>query len=366
MRQITLLITFLAFTCFGYAQQEVVQDFENSPSVTGFEGLASAMVIDDPTGAGNGKVFELVTSTGGNPWQGAEVILDDQSLLELTSDKTMSVDVYSTVAFTPMAKVEGTGVPAAANTQAHTGSGWETLTYTFTTGSDGTATADGVYNKVVFFPNRNAADDGWRSPIIDVTVHFDNITGVKTTAGGGGNDNPPSNAAPTPPNLADGAVISLFSNAFNNISVDAWSAPWDDSDIEDVVVAGDDVKKITFTNFIGVDFATNPFDASEMTHFHMDYWTDETDLTGKVLNPKWSNHQGGNGETNAFDLTNPVPAGSTGQWVSVDVPLTDFAEVGGGDKSAFAQFLITSNLGVVYVDNIYLYDETFSNDTFTH
>ena len=363
MRQITFLITMLMIALYGYSQQEVVQDFESSPSVTGFEGLASALVIDDPTGAGNGKVFELVTATGGNPWQGAEVILDDQSLLELTSDKTMSVDVYSTVAFSPMAKVEGTGVPAAANTQDHTGSGWETLTFTFTTGSDGTTTANGVYNKVVFFPNRNAADDGWRNPIIDATVHFDNITGVKTSAGGG-NDNPPSNAAPTPPNLADGAVISLYSNAFNNISVDAWSATWDDSDVEDVVVAGDDVKKITFTNFIGVDFATNPFDASEMTHFHMDYWTDETDLTGKVLNPKWSNHQGGNGETNALELTNPVPAGSTGQWVSVDVPLTDFTEVNGGDKSAFAQFLITSNIGIVYVDNIYLYNETFSNDTF--
>lgn len=363
MRQITFLITMLMIALNGYSQQEVVQDFESSPSVTGFEGLASALVIDDPTGAGNGKVFELVTATGGNPWQGAEVILDDQSLLELTSDKTMSVDVYSTVAFSPMAKVEGTGVPAAANTQDHTGSGWETLTFTFTTGSDGTTTANGVYNKVVFFPNRNAADDGWRNPIIDATVHFDNITGVKTSAGGG-NDNPPSNAAPTPPNLADGAVISLYSNAFNNISVDAWSATWDDSDVEDVVVAGDDVKKITFTNFIGVDFATNPFDASEMTHFHMDYWTDETDLTGKVLNPKWSNHQGGNGETNALELTNPVPAGSTGQWVSVDVPLTDFTEVNGGDKSAFAQFLITSNIGIVYVDNIYLYNETFSNDTF--
>jgi len=363
MRQITFLITMLMIALNGYSQQEVVQDFESSPSVTGYEGLASALVIDDPTGAGNGKVFELVTATGGNPWQGAEVILDDQSLLELTSDKTMSVDVYSTVAFSPMAKVEGTGVPAAANTQDHTGSGWETLTFTFTTGSDGTTTANGVYNKVVFFPNRNAADDGWRNPIIDATVHFDNITGVKTSAGGG-NDNPPSNAAPTPPNLADGAVISLYSNAFNNISVDAWSATWDDSDVEDVVVAGDDVKKITFTNFIGVDFATNPFDASEMTHFHMDYWTDETDLTGKVLNPKWSNHQGGNGETNALELTNPVPAGSTGQWVSVDVPLTDFTEVNGGDKSAFAQFLITSNIGIVYVDNIYLYNETFSNDTF--
>jgi len=363
MRQITFLITMLMIALNGYSQQEVVQDFESSPSVTGFEGLASALVIDDPTGAGNGKVFELVTATGGNPWQGAEVILDDQSLLELTSDKTMSVDVYSTVAFSPMAKVEGTGVPAAANTQDHTGSGWETLTFTFTTGSDGTTTANGVYNKVVFFPNRNAADDGWRNPIIDATVHFDNITGVKTSAGGG-NDNPPSNAAPTPPNLADGAVISLYSNAFNNISVDAWSATWDDSDVEDVVVAGDDVKKITFTDFIGVDFATNPFDASEMTHFHMDYWTDETDLTGKVLNPKWSNHQGGNGETNALELTNPVPAGSTGQWVSVDVPLTDFTEVNGGDKSAFAQFLISSNIGIVYVDNIYLYNETFSNDTF--
>jgi hypothetical protein len=365
MKQITILFTLFAFTFYGYSQQEVVQDFESSPSVTGFEGLGSAAVVADPTGAGYGQVFELITSTGGNPWQGAEVILDDQSLLELTSDKTMSVDVYSTVAFTPMAKVEGVGVPAAANTQAHTGSGWETLTYTFTTGSDGTSTADGVYNKAVFFPNRNAADDGWRSPIIDVTVLFDNITGVKTTAGGGGNDNPPTNAAPTPPSLPDGAVISLYSNAFTDITVDAWSAPWDDSDVEDVVVAGDDVKKITFTNFLGVDFATNPFDASEMTHFHMDYWTDETDLTGKVLNPKWSNHQGGNGETNAFDLTNPVPAGSTEQWVSVDVPLSDFAEVNGGDKSAFAQFLLTSNLGVVYVDNIYLYNDNFSNDSFT-
>ncbi len=366
MKKITILM--MMAICFaGFSQQEVVQDFEASPAVAGFEGLASATIVADPTGAANGNVFELVTSTAGNPWQGAEVVLADDSALDLTSDISMSVDVYSNVAFSPMAKVETTGAaaaaPFAANTQSHTGSGWETLTFTFNTGSDGTATANGVYNKVVFFPNRSSDDSGWASPILDATVLFDNITGVKTTIGGGTTDNPPTVAAPVPDELPS-QVISLYSNAYTNIGVDAWSAPWDDSSIEDIVVQGDDVKKITFTNFLGVDFATQPFDASQMTHFHMDYWTNETDLVGKVLNPKWSNHLGGNGETNAFDLTNPVPMGSTGQWVSVEVPLSDFVDVNGNDKTAFAQFLLTSNLDIVYVDNVYLFNPNLSVNDF--
>jgi len=368
MRQITLLFTMFVFTFFGYSQQEVVQDFESSPTVAGFEGLASASIVADPSSAGNGNVFELVTSTDGNPWQGAEVILADDSVLDLTSDISISVDVWSDTAFSPMVKVESSeGAAPAANTQNHTGSGWETLTFTFDTGSDGTATANGVYTKLVFFPNRNAADDGWNTPPVDITVYFDNITGMKTTLGGGGgdNDNPPATAAPTPPSLDDAAVISLFSDQFNNISVDAWSAPWDQADVEDVMVEGNATKKIDFINFVGVDFATTPFDASDMTHFHIDYWTDETDLVGKVFNIKWSNHEGGNGETNAFELNNDLTGSDiSGQWVSIDVPLSDFIEVNGSDKSAFAQFLITSNLDVVYVDNIYLYNENFSINNF--
>lgn len=363
MKKITLLMM-MAICSVGFSQQEVVQDFENSPAIDGFEGLTSATIVADPSTAGNGQVFELVTNTGGQPWQGGQVDLASDSVLDLTTDITVKVDVWSDVAFSPMLKVESSeGAPAAANTQSHDGSGWKTLTFTLNTGSDGTATANGTYTRVVFFPNRKSDDSGWGDPIVDGTFYFDNITGVKTALGGGTTDTPPTVAAPTPDELP-AQVISLFSDAYTNIPVDSWSASWDDSDVEDIVVADDNVKKITFTNFLGIDFATQPFDASEMTHFHMDYWTNETDLVGKVLNPKWSNHQNGSGETNAYDLTNPIPDGSSGQWVSVEVPLSDFALVNGGDKSAFAQFILSSNLNVVYVDNIYLFNPTLSVSDF--
>lgn len=356
----TILTTLfmLAISFAGYAQQEVVQDFESSPPIAGFEGLTSATIISDTSTAGNGMILELVTSAAGNPWQGAEVILADSSSLNLTSDITVSVDVWSNVAFSPMLKVETTGsatgsAPFSANTQSHTGSGWETLTFTFNTGHDGTSTANGIYNKAVIFPNRSEDGSAWNTPS-DGTFYFDNITGVKGIIGATP-ANPPTTAAPTPPTRDAADVISLFSNAYTNITVSTWSAPWDDSTIEDVVIDGNDTKKITFNNFLGVDFVPNAFDATEMTHFHMDYWTGETELDGKVANVKWSNHQNGADETNALELTNPIPANATGQWVSVDVPLTDFNPINGADRSAFAQFLITSNLNVLYVDNIYLY-----------
>ena len=82
-------------------------------------------------------------------------------------------------------------------------------------------------------------------------------------------------------------VISLFSNAYTNKTVDSWSAEWDDSDVADLQVAGDDVKKYTFTNFAGIDFSNHKFDASGMTHFHMDIWTpdevQDKSLTVKLL-----------------------------------------------------------------------------------
>ena len=188
MKKITLLFALLIFS-IGYSQQVVVEDFEGSPDIAGFEGLGSATIKDDPaTGGTNGKTLELVTATGGNAWQGATAVFTDGTLLDITTDKTIKVDVYSTAAFSLFAKVEGTGSPAAGNTQPHTGSGWETLTFSFTTGSDGTATANGDYSKISFFPNRNSADSGWNSPVSSLTINIDNISGVKKTVA------PPSTA----------------------------------------------------------------------------------------------------------------------------------------------------------------------------
>jgi hypothetical protein len=183
----------------------------------------------------------------------------------------------------------------------------------------------------------------------------------------------PTTAAPTPPARLDADVISLFSDAYTNIAVANWNqAPiWyapTGKPVLDVMVASNPTKKIEFASdgFIGVVLNTYN-NATDMTHFHMDYWIQTgTDLTGKVLNPKWSNHALQAGETNALLLTNlPTTAGS---WVSLDVPLSSFTPQGGGTafaREALKEFTITSNLGDVYIDNIYLHKNTvLSTDSF--
>jgi hypothetical protein len=175
---------------------------------------------------------------------------------------------------------------------------------------------------------------------------------------GGGTTGAPSVAAPVPPARDPADVISLFSNAYTNRTVSTWSAEWDDSDVADVQVAGDDVKKYSFTNFAGIDFSSNKFDASGMTHFHIDIWTPD-EVVSKSLSIKNVDFGGGAAEASSHILTivhtasGDVPALATGSWVSVDVPITAFA--GDQTRSDLAQMVLSSNLSTVYVDNIYFY-----------
>lgn len=177
----------------------------------------------------------------------------------------------------------------------------------------------------------------------------------------------PTTPAPTPPARNANDVISLFSNAYSNIVIDTWSAVWDDSNYTDLQISGNDTKKIDFGNFIGVDFsgAGHHQDLTAMTRFHMDFYTDNADLVGKVFNSKISQWGGGAGEVSAAELninTGTTPAIVTGSWVSIDVPMTQW--VNNPTRNDIAQFLITSNLGTVYVDNIYFYKENLATNSY--
>jgi hypothetical protein len=190
---------------------------------------------------------------------------------------------------------------------------------------------------------------------------------------------PPTVAAPTPPARAATDVISLFSDAYTNIAIENWNqAPiWyapTGKPVLDVLVATNPTKKIEFAGdgFIGVVLSSLT-NATDMTHFHMDYWIPSgTDLIGKVLNPKFSNHALTTpvvGESNALLLTNlPTTAGS---WVSLDVAFSTFtaqSPVGTPslNREVLKEFLIQSNLGDVYIDNIYLHKNTvLSSDSFS-
>jgi hypothetical protein len=170
-------------------------------------------------------------------------------------------------------------------------------------------------------------------------------------------DPAPLTAAPAPPQRNAEDVISLYSDAYTDIELDTLSATFDDSFVEEVMIEGNSTLKIDFTNFVGVDFSGNKQDASEMTHFHLDFWTAEEDLVGKVFNLKFSQWGGTDGEVSAFELplnTGTTPAVESGKWVSVDVPISDWTNAP-QTRDDIAQFLITSNLDVVYVDNVYMY-----------
>ena len=169
----------------------------------------------------------------------------------------------------------------------------------------------------------------------------------------------PVTAAPAP-TWAAADVISLFSNAYPNVTVDTWSAGWDQADLADVKIAGDDVKKYTNLVFAGIEFTSAPVNASAMTHFSFDLWTPSPTDAPKVFKVKLVDF-GANGVFGGGDDVEhePVfsrtttPSLTSGSWVRFDIPLSVFA--GLTTKGHLAQLIIAGDLPTVYVDNVLLH-----------
>ncbi|MGB0879610.1 MAG: T9SS type A sorting domain-containing protein [Polaribacter sp.] len=337
--------------------QVVLEDFEGDPpTVAGFEGLQSATITADPVDGSN-TALEIITSTSGQGWQGAELIMQS-NMIDLSSDNTVKVDVYSTTAFTMFAKVEDKvndpASAASAADEAHGGTGWETLTFTFDEALDGTAAANGQYSQIAFFPNWNGS--GWSDPIIDITVYTDNITAIAGDAiGTPPTFTPPTTAAPTPPVRNEWDVFSVYSDAYTDITIDNFDAGWcGGNTVTEVMIASNNTQHYGSGNACqGIDFSNNKIDATGFTHLHFDFYTDAADLTGKVFNVKLVDFGGGTAEVSAFEAnfnTGSSPAMVTGSWVSVDVAID-----GSFDMSDIAQIGITSNLANAWYDNLYIY-----------
>ena len=168
----------------------------------------------------------------------------------------------------------------------------------------------------------------------------------------------PPMPAPTPADSAQN-VISLFSDAYTDATVDTWSASWDQADLEDVEISGNATKKYSNLVFAGIEFTSSTIDASEMTHFRMDFWT--PDATGdpaafriKIVDFGAGGAFGGGDDTeHELTLTAATdPALATGQWVSFDIPLSAFT--GLTNRGHLAQLIISGDPNTVFIDNVYL------------
>ncbi len=368
MKKITLLITLL-ITSFGFSQVPKI-DFETNGATSIRGEKLSTVLIGNGIGTNTTKVANLSKGEGeyDNPF---EIILKNQISFATTGVKTITFDFYqaTAVARPILVKVEaGTGDTFATNgyevqiTTAAT-AGWQTLSFNFAscresypqTGTNKNIV--GSYKKMFIF-----IDFGLK-PVS--TASIDNITGgsqgaaIVIVA-----DPAPTTAAPTPPARNAVDVISLFSNAYTNKTIENWSANYDSADISDVVIAGNDTKKINFSNFLAIQFTTpaNRIDATPMTNFHIDLWIPSTTATlDKSFNLKLSNWAKGGGQVNTIDFsttnasTPSLPRTNPGTWITLDIPLSSFTA---GARNDIAEFLIIAPvLGLAYVDNIYFWRE---------
>ncbi|MFN3639668.1 MAG: T9SS type A sorting domain-containing protein [Flavobacterium sp.] len=190
----------------------------------------------------------------------------------------------------------------------------------------------------------------------------------------------PSTAAPTPPARPAEDVKSIFSDAYTPIGelnyqgVDGqpsndntFNTSWCPANTSLVQVQGNNTNLITGLGCEGIAFLDYRFDASEFTFFHMDIYTDSP-TQDKSFNIKFSNWNGGTQEANAwefsFNNSNFLPNTNPGTWISLDIPMSSFTCINTPpgnacpSKNDFAQFVITSNLGTVYYDNLYLHKNT--------
>jgi serine phosphatase RsbU (regulator of sigma subunit) len=183
-------------------------------------------------------------------------------------------------------------------------------------------------------------------------VYVDNIYMYKS--GGGGGATAPTDAPVAPPTRDAEDVKSIYGEAYG-AEVGLANVDWDNgSAFTEETIASNKLLKIDFADFLGTQL-NSVVDATAMTNFHMDVWIADDFEAGQIFNPKWSNHAGGDGETNAFELTKAIGDTDAKKWLSIDVPITDFT--GDATRANLEQFLIAvaGKIGVAYVDNIYFY-----------
>ena len=330
------------FEAGGYGADWTWTVFENdtNPPV---EIIANPDVSAPNESATVAKFTALVT---GQPWAGCETLHgSDIGTFNLDETNcTIKIMVHKPVISDVGIKLVkpdswSLGEIKVANTVVNE---WEELTFDFTA-----QVSDG-YDQIVIFPDFDLA-----GRTQDNICYFDNISfHPQGTVQG------PTEPAPTP-TIPEENVISLFCNAYTDAPVDTWSAEWDQADVSDVQIDGDDVKLYTNLVYAGIEFVSQTIDATGMTHYHMDLWTPDNTSAPSVFKVKLVDFGAdgayGGGDDAEDELIFDENTMDSEVWVSLDIQLSDF--VGLTTTGHLAQLIISGDPNTVYVDNIYFYDD---------
>ena len=350
--QAILLFCLVLASSTALQAQVVLQDFStlnNASNVAVYGGFgggqtATNALVDDPAPFTTNTVREVTTTATGDVWKGV-FFRPQTNYIDLTVTKTVSLKVYATTQSYFKGKIQvgqsGQAAIELATSEAHTGSGWETLTFTF-------PTATGEWGEMVVFTNVDSSG-GFINPPSALTAYFDDLTAVQGSA----LPAVPTDSPTAPTNDAID-VISIYSDAYTDITTN-YNPFWNQSgSVNTGYDSGDGNNVMVYTNFNyqGTEFPAT--DLTTMENLHIDIWVDNASVRTIKVTPIAGDQ---------VLITVPVTSGA---WNSVDIPLTDFTGTGFNAVSQlkfdgqFAADGTTPDATVrsdIYLDNIYFWKE---------
>ncbi len=352
MKTISTLILVLSFT-LGYAQVNPI-DFEPAGNGanwtwTVFENDTNPALkfVPNPNKTGintSVTVAKFSALAVGKPWAGCESnkLADIGTFTFSASNVKVKMMVYKPIISDVGLKfATATGEALVevkvANTKINE---WEELTF------DVSNLVGLTRSQIIIFPDFKARS-------VENICYFDNITfssGAVVTL-------PEPKVAAPAPIVPAANVISMFSNTYTNVGVDTWRTIWSAGSLTDMQIAGNDVKKYSTLDFVGIETTgANLINASTMDYFHVDAWTPNlTAFTVKLVDFGANGvYGGGDDKEHALTFT-PTLEG----WNSYDIKMSQFLSL--TSKNHIAQLIFVgtpTGSGVVYIDNVYFYTTT--------
>ena len=160
----------------------------------------------------------------------------------------------------------------------------------------------------------------------------------------------PTEAAPTPLPREPEDVVSIFSDAYNNVTLDELPTAWSSSGFTETSVESNNIWQLSNIDFIGmVTNYAEGIDLSQMETMHIDYWVPDgvtNELMVKIVNTV-------DGGEDIESLGTTV----SGSWQSIELDMSGFDGGNLANKEKITQILIDSDgvASLVYIDNFYFY-----------
>lgn len=299
----------------------------------GFGGATGA-VVANPNKSGlntSNAVTKLDKSNGAQTWAGISLGLDEP--VDFGAGNTVKMKVWSPKeGASILFKLEDTSSPPDNNgnpsvvaevfVNTTTSGEWEELSFDLSTFGAFDPSID-YDNLVIFYDFGNAGEGS--------TFYFDDIR------------------------VGDTAYISLFSDFATDVTVDTWRTDWSAADYEEVTFEGRSSKHYSNLNFVGIETVANQLDIRNMTHFHIDVYTDNaTTFRVKLVDFGPDGGFDGGDDTEHEVVFENL---SQNEWVSLDIPLSEFANL--TTREHISQLIFSAapaGSANVYVSNIYFHN----------